>query len=1517
MRADPQFRFTRREPGIHATGNATLPWSRAGGFTATWSGQLHAPTSEPYTFYVKGDGRTQVYLNNAPLISAGQSSGTLTLSAGTMYDLRVETTQDDLQPRLTLEWSTPTKTRAVVPPSALFTRPLTAQTGTLQASSVTLGQNLLENGDFSDPMGSSTYAPNWSGTYKIQGPGRDGAGSALRLTGTAAASTYLYDPLEQGATYAVTVWGKATTASACTVKVQLGTTTAAVNETLTFTSSTWTKQTVTVQHPFTTKNFSLSSETAGGECWLDDVSVVGTAAAPNVPSPQVNLVQEGDFEGTLSAWRSSDNGVLPVAVPGRSGTGQAGSIQALSEDGWSQGFNQVIPASALKPETEYVLKVAGRVTATDDALSALCFFQGTSAAATPWFDAYASFPSTAAGIWTDQVFRFKTPAQTADLYVNLNKMQLGFMPTEAACQFDDIQLGEVVTGGPQEPQEPGETDEPEPVRAIIDSSITPPTVLAGGEVLFSGAGSTGENLTYTWDFGDGTTEIGDAEATGDVSHTYTTPGYYTTRLKVTNPHSPVPVMSEIRIAVLPEVHDMLSARAIALGEATRLDVQYPLPGLEYEWTLPEGRKIISPNASYEFKSLGFHDISLTIYDRRAGVFDENGPPILLLEDAKVNVQAPEYDLEVAFYGTEEYCEPSGGGEVTKASINFRAQNDIKPDSYCFHYTDEDLSYFSGTATSTWEKDQELASSSNSVTVAEYYWELPDGTKFQGETIPARRVYDAVRQSDIPILTFNIRDSLGRVFTEAFQAAAPHYYCLKEDVPSCVEIFTSSLTQKDEYHPLLRVDVPNKYTDVVRNPTDDFYEYTIYSGLYYSPSAHILVNGVKISLSSPGYDLRTGGPFDPQEPADQHFDVTKCSGYTHKNRNVLFLKAATTDPIYNNPGRIEAGLKNAFKSGINIYKFSNLFEKGCNEYSEPDPYGYASGGRSQINYKFLLPKYEDISVPKLTLNILPDEQAPSEKRQLFVDKEGQLIAQFNVSERDITSDGNIEIKIPLYAVDANGNLDTGVYGSPYLAPNNENLLMEGIVFNRGIAEVETIINIESLGNGSIDPSRFTRYGLDGNISEISFGSQSPKDLNSTTLAMSHKTASINTLNNTVLLPQNLAGETLNRIYLGGSANARQAIDKFLKNYDGSVTNIVVGLAPIVGDGSDLLMQAYYAANRKNVDYVIVTLGTIGLVMDATTLGTLDFTAPIKALYKYGGTTARAVVKESVDRWRTRPIQENFNSIKNNYSFMMDVALNKGDVRVVGNALELAVEGKGTPTQGLLHFTSTYNTFKSGNLWPKIKGINQKIKVAKYGMFAPKISQRIGKCGSKCLSSFGQLVNLYKVNGRSNIPTLRNFEESFFNCLIRPQQITQQSNNSKLCLKNMVLSKAKFNKKDLWYGTYSRKGDVYDLAEEYDGAVMTDFIDDSEETFLNEEIIEASKALLDFHTSQGLLVNFSLTGIRDLKEVINGTASTIPVVTRAELLYIRDNWSTMGTKVKWYLNGKNVAPPWQWAEPWVKP
>ena len=112
---------------------------------------------------------------------------------------------------------------------------------------------------------------------------------------------------------------------------------------------------------------------------------------------------------------------------------------------------------------------------------------------------------------------------------------------------------------------------------------------------------------------------------------------------------------------------------------------------------------------------------------------------------------------------------------------------------------------------------------------------------------------------------------------------------------------------------------------------------------------------------------------------------------------------------------------------------------------------------------------------------------------------------------------------------------------------------------------------------------------------------------------------------------LALAAFDTVAVGENVAEREA---FCKNFaDTSITVVKFGLnfLPFISDGADLLGQLYNTAVGKEVDPILATGASAGLILDLTTGGVGDITAPIKGAYKFSkeaadkGLAARA-------RWR---------------------------------------------------------------------------------------------------------------------------------------------------------------------------------------------------------------------------------------------------------------------------------------------
>ncbi|HEX8522538.1 MAG TPA: PA14 domain-containing protein [Tepidisphaeraceae bacterium] len=98
----------------------------ASNFSARWSGKVQAQYSENYTFYTESDEPVRLWVNGQPVIDHWQDhpltedSGTLTLSAGEFYDIRLEYSDHVGDATLKLKWSSATTPEQVIPAAQLY-----------------------------------------------------------------------------------------------------------------------------------------------------------------------------------------------------------------------------------------------------------------------------------------------------------------------------------------------------------------------------------------------------------------------------------------------------------------------------------------------------------------------------------------------------------------------------------------------------------------------------------------------------------------------------------------------------------------------------------------------------------------------------------------------------------------------------------------------------------------------------------------------------------------------------------------------------------------------------------------------------------------------------------------------------------------------------------------------------------------------------------------------------------------------------------------------------------------------------------------------------------------------------------------------------------------------------------------------------------------------------------------------------------------------------------------------------
>jgi glucose/arabinose dehydrogenase len=121
-RVDPQVAF-------NWGANAPISGIAADTFSTRWTGQVQAQYSQTYTFYLRGDDGVRLWVNNVLLVNSwkGQSateySGTIALTAGQKYDVKIEYYDGIGDAVCEFRWSSASTPKAFVPKVQLFAAP--------------------------------------------------------------------------------------------------------------------------------------------------------------------------------------------------------------------------------------------------------------------------------------------------------------------------------------------------------------------------------------------------------------------------------------------------------------------------------------------------------------------------------------------------------------------------------------------------------------------------------------------------------------------------------------------------------------------------------------------------------------------------------------------------------------------------------------------------------------------------------------------------------------------------------------------------------------------------------------------------------------------------------------------------------------------------------------------------------------------------------------------------------------------------------------------------------------------------------------------------------------------------------------------------------------------------------------------------------------------------------------------------------------------------------------------------
>jgi hypothetical protein len=100
-------------------------------FSVRWTGQVQATTTGNYTFFVSADDGVRLWVNGQQLINdwedwgtVRERSGSISLTGGQKYDIRLEYLEENNQAVARLLWSGPSVSKQVIPQSQLYSTPL-------------------------------------------------------------------------------------------------------------------------------------------------------------------------------------------------------------------------------------------------------------------------------------------------------------------------------------------------------------------------------------------------------------------------------------------------------------------------------------------------------------------------------------------------------------------------------------------------------------------------------------------------------------------------------------------------------------------------------------------------------------------------------------------------------------------------------------------------------------------------------------------------------------------------------------------------------------------------------------------------------------------------------------------------------------------------------------------------------------------------------------------------------------------------------------------------------------------------------------------------------------------------------------------------------------------------------------------------------------------------------------------------------------------------------------------------
>jgi hypothetical protein len=167
---------SRIDPTLNFTWSGSSPDFRVKSthFSAEWTGQIQAPESGQFTFMTHSDDGVRVWVNGQTLIdnwtihSATENRGSIWLTAGQKYDIKVDYDQNLGDAIAQLFWSAPTIAKQIVPSQYLYASANPSRSAAALDPAFHDSNSSAPND--AHPAGVSSKNANWRSGYKNKPP---------------------------------------------------------------------------------------------------------------------------------------------------------------------------------------------------------------------------------------------------------------------------------------------------------------------------------------------------------------------------------------------------------------------------------------------------------------------------------------------------------------------------------------------------------------------------------------------------------------------------------------------------------------------------------------------------------------------------------------------------------------------------------------------------------------------------------------------------------------------------------------------------------------------------------------------------------------------------------------------------------------------------------------------------------------------------------------------------------------------------------------------------------------------------------------------------------------------------------------------------------------------------------------------------------------------------------------------------------------------------------------------------